>query len=112
MTLRVGQFSMQILGPVSVQINNENLQPLRGDIKTQTHNVLEAISESLKVCGSNLSEVVRVTVWLSDIGLMGEFNEVYREYFGSALPTRSTVQAKLANDVDIEIEVQAWSPQC
>ncbi|MDF3834785.1 Rid family hydrolase [Cupriavidus basilensis] len=38
---------------------DENLQPLRGDIKTQTQNVLDAISESLKGCGSNLSEVGR-----------------------------------------------------
>jgi 2-iminobutanoate/2-iminopropanoate deaminase len=47
-------------------------------------------------------------VWLSDLAEFGAFNEVYAKYFAGALPARSTVQAKLALDVGVEIEVQAW----
>ena len=90
---------------------NADLTPMRGDIKAQTQNVLEAIKASLAESGVALNRVVRATVWLSDINLMGPFNEVYRAYFADALPVRSTVEAKLSQGVDVEIEVTAWAPQ-
>ena len=43
--------------------------------------------------------------------LMARFNEVYRSFFKDALPVRSTVEAKLSQGVDIEIEVTAWAPR-
>jgi 2-iminobutanoate/2-iminopropanoate deaminase len=90
---------------------NADLTPLRGDIQAQTRNVLEAIKASLAEHGLGLESVVRATVWLSDIGLMAAFNEAYRAYFAGALPVRSTVEAKLSQGVDVEIEVTAWAPQ-
>jgi len=89
---------------------NPDLSPMRGDIQSQTRNVLDAIKASLAEHGVDLDKVVRATVWLSDIQLMGQFNEVYRSYFADALPVRSTVEAKLSQGVDIEIEVTAWAP--
>jgi reactive intermediate/imine deaminase len=87
---------------------DQNGQVVRGDIAAQTHAVLERIGETLKLAGASYSDVVRATVWLADIGDFAAFNEVYRGYFADGFPTRSTVQAKLALDVGIEIEVQAW----
>jgi len=85
--------------------------PLRGTIEEQTHNVIERIAASLAQQDSRLEEVVRVTVWLSDLALFARFNEVYAGYFKAPhLPVRSTVQAKLAFDVDVEIEVTAYKP--
>ena len=84
-------------------------QPLRGPIGAQTRNVLETIAATLAQTGAGLADVVRVTVWLSDLALFGEFNDVYREFFKAPdLPARSTVQARLAFDVDVEIEVTAF----
>ena len=90
---------------------NADLTPLRGDIQTQTRNVLEAIKASLAEHGLGLDSVVRATVWLSDITLMAPFNDVYRTYFADALPVRSAVEAKLSQGVDVEVEVTAWAPQ-
>jgi len=90
---------------------NADLTPMRGDITAQTQNVLEAIKTSLSEHGVGLDSVVRATVWLSDIQLMGPFNEVYRSHFADALPVRSTVEAKLSQGVDVEIEVTAWAPR-
>lgn len=90
---------------------NADLTPLRGDIREQTKNVLDAISASLAEHGVGLESVIRATVWLSDIKLMGPFNEVYRSYFDTNLPVRSTVEAKLSQDVDVEIEVTCWAPR-
>ncbi|SFS92756.1 Rid family hydrolase [Methylobacterium sp. yr668] len=87
---------------------NADLTPLRGDIKVQTENVIETIKASLAEFDLDLTSVIRCTVWLSDIQMMKEFNEVYARYFGAALPVRSTVEAKLSQNVDVEIEVTAW----
>jgi 2-iminobutanoate/2-iminopropanoate deaminase len=90
---------------------NPDLTPMRGDITAQTRNVIEAIQSSLSEFNLGLGSVVRATVWLSDIQLMAPFNEVYRSYFADALPVRSTVEAKLSQGVDVEIEVTAWAPR-
>lgn len=83
-------------------------KPVRGDIAEQTRVVLDTVVQTLSQCGASLGDVVRVTVWLSNMALFGEFNEVYRDYFKDDLPVRSTVSAKLALDVDIEVEVTAF----
>lgn len=89
---------------------NADLTPLRGSIEEQTANVIETIKASLADFDLGLDSVIRCTVWLSDITLMGAFNRVYASYFGEGLPVRSTVEAKLSNDVDVEIEVTCWAP--
>lgn len=84
-------------------------KPLHGPIADQTRNVLERIAATLAQVGSSLADVVRVTVWLSDLGQFAAYNDVYREYFRAPhLPARSTVCAQLAFDVGVEIEVTAW----
>jgi reactive intermediate/imine deaminase len=90
---------------------DEDGTPVHGPIADQTRLVLDRIVTSLAVCGAGLADVVKVTVWLSDLALFGQFNEVYRDYFQAhALPARSTVCAALAVGVDIEIEVTAYRP--
>ncbi|WP_088138826.1 RidA family protein [Achromobacter xylosoxidans] len=85
-----------------------NGQVVRGDITAQTHAAIERIKETLALTGATLKDVVRVTVWLSDLELFAQFNDAYRSHFSSDFPSRSTVEAKLAMGVDVEIEVQAW----
>lgn len=88
---------------------DEHGQPMRGPIAAQTRNVLDRIAATLDETGAGLADVVRVTVWLSDLALFGDFNAVYRDYFKAPdLPVRSTVCAKLAFDVHVEIEVTAY----
>ncbi|MFY3133888.1 RidA family protein [Achromobacter ruhlandii] len=81
---------------------------VRGDIQTQTRAACERIVESLAAGGARLDQVVKATVWLSDMSHFAGFNEVYKEFFGAALPVRSTVASALALNVDVEIEVQAY----
>ena len=86
-------------------------KPVHGPIAGQTRLVLERIAATLAACDASMEDVVKVTVWLSDLALFGQFNEVYREYFApSALPARSLVCAQLAFAVDVEIEVTAFRP--
>lgn len=105
--VRAGGF-LYLSGQIPMQADGK---PLRGSIEEQTGNVLDRIVATLEELGSGLEDVVRVTVWLSDLALFASFNEVYRRYFKAPhLPVRSTVQAKLAFDVDVEIEVTAYRP--
>jgi hypothetical protein len=93
--------------------------PFRADPMSPAGEVVAAISRprpappvsaSRKAwaCGARLDQVVKATVWLSDMSHFAGFNEVYKEFFGAALPVRSTVASALALGVDVEIEVQAY----
>ena len=87
---------------------DEQRRPHSGPIEAQTHAVLKGISDTLTSLGSSLDEVVKVTVWLSDLANFNAFNAVYRGYFREGrYPVRSLVQAQLAFGVGVEIEVQA-----
>jgi len=81
---------------------------IEGGIQAQTRAVLERIAQVLGECGARMSDVVRSTVWLADLGDFAAFNEEYAKHFAGALPSRSTVQAELYKGARIEIEVQAW----
>ena len=104
--IRMGDFVL-----LSGQIPLQDGKPLLGSIEEQTQAVLTAIAASLQAAGSSMEQVVKTTVWLSDLGNFERFNAVYRGYFKEgAYPVRSTVEAKLAFGVAVEIEAQAYSP--
>lgn len=84
---------------------------VKGDIQEQTRAACERLGESLAACGARFDQVVKCTVWLSDMSHFAGFNEVYKTFFGAALPVRSTVASALALGVDVEIEVQAFVGQ-
>jgi 2-iminobutanoate/2-iminopropanoate deaminase len=81
---------------------------VKGDIRNQTRQVLENIRGVLESQGSGMKDVVKVTIFLKDIGNFNQVNEGYATYFPSSPPARSTVEvAKLPKDADIEIEMIA-----
>ena len=102
--IRVGDF-LFLSGQIPMGADGE---VVRGDIQAQTAAVMARIGETLTECGSSFDQVVKATVWLSDMQHFAGFNEVYQRHFNNGYPVRSTVSAGLALGVDIEIEVQAW----
>src|SRR5450755_3413259 len=83
---------------------------IEGGIDVQTRVVLERIAATLGELGASLADVVRITVWLSDLADFAAFNNEYRHHFGSDFPARPTVAAKLYGGAKIEIEAQALAP--
>ena len=80
------------------------------DIKTQTRRVLLNLQGVLKGAGVSLSNVVRTTVFLKNMGDFADFNSVYAEFFNVDPPARSTVEvARLPRDVGIEIDCIAMT---
>ena len=65
-----------------------------GAIEDQTRLVLENLSAILVASGSSLSQVLKVTVYISDISLWGKVNEVYAQIFGDHRPARAIVPTK------------------
>jgi 2-iminobutanoate/2-iminopropanoate deaminase len=62
-----------------------------GDIEEQAGQVLANLDAILTAAGSERTRVVRVTVYIADIGLWGRFNEVYARFFGDHRPARTVV---------------------
>ncbi len=79
-----------------------------GDIEVHTRVVLEKIAQNLRECGASMAQVVRATVWLSDLNDFAAFNKEYAKHFPEGLPSRSCVEAVLYGGAKVEIEVQAW----
>ena len=77
-----------------------------GGIEAQTHQVMKNIKGLLEASGSNLSSVVKTTVFLADINDFAAFNAVYGTYFPQDPPARTTVQAG-ALPIGALIEVEA-----
>ena len=71
--------------------------------------IMQNISEILKAANSDLNNVVKVTVYVTDMSQMKELNEVYPTYFSEPYPAREAVCVKeLPLDATIEISVIAW----
>ncbi|SPO66049.1 RidA family protein [Pseudomonas sp. JV241A] len=102
--VKVGGF-LFLSGQIPMRADGE---VVRGDIQVQTRAALERIGETLAECGVGFDQVIKATVWLSDMAHFAGFNEVYKSFFANSYPVRSTVSAGLALGVDVEIEVQAW----
>jgi len=82
---------------------------LTGDISAQTERVLKNLAAVLAAAGSSLAKVVKVNVYLSDMGHFAAVNEVYGRYFsGDSPPARATVAVRtLPKNVDVEIDCLA-----
>ena len=79
-----------------------------GDIKAQTTRVLENVKLILEDQGLTFANVVKSTVFLTNLGDFAGMNEVYAQHFTSDFPARSTIQvAALPKGAQVEIEVVA-----
>lgn len=78
------------------------------DIVAETHQVMHNISAILQAAGISFAHIVKTTIFLSDMSLFGQVNEVYGSYFTGDFPARETVAVKgLPKGVNVEISVTA-----
>jgi len=82
--------------------------PVPGGIEAETRAMLENVGRLLRAAGLDYRDVVKATVYLTDIAEFAAMNAIYREYFPVEPPTRATVAVTaLAVGARIEIEVLA-----
>jgi 2-iminobutanoate/2-iminopropanoate deaminase len=81
---------------------------LEDNITIQTHQVLKNLKEVLIASNSSLNNVIKTTIFLSDMEHFAIVNEIYSEYFGRHKPARSTVAVKtLPRNALVEIDAVA-----
>jgi reactive intermediate/imine deaminase len=90
---------------------DETGEIVTGGIVAQTHKTIENIINVLKIADCDLSDVVKVNVWLDDPRDFWSFNRVYAEYFVDAPPARFTVASAIMVDAKIEMDVIAYKPK-
>jgi 2-iminobutanoate/2-iminopropanoate deaminase len=81
---------------------------IQGDIAAQADQVMRNLTALLRAAGASFTNVVRTTVYLSDMNDFAGMNEIYSKYIVDPPPARATVQvARLPRDVKIEIDAIA-----
>lgn len=89
-----------------IPINPATGALVEGGILEQTRQVFHNITEVLAAAGTDLSHVVKTTVFLSDMANFAAMNEVYAQFFAQPFPARSAVAVKgLPKGSLVEVEV-------
>lgn len=92
-----------------IALDPETGDLVEGDVARQTEQVLVNLSAVLREAGASLSQVVKTTVYLADMGRFAAMNEVYEGQFGDHRPARATVEVSaLPRGVDVEIDAVAF----
>ncbi len=103
--VQVGSF-LYISGQVAINPVTGNLEAT--DAAGETEQVMRNLKAVLHEAGMNFSDVVKTTIFLSDMGLFNSVNEVYGRFFDSNYPARETVAVKgLPRNVNVEISMIA-----
>ena len=99
--VRVGD-TVYCSGQIPIDPANGDL--VMGSVEAQTSQVLDNLQAVLSAAGLSMSDVVRCTVFVSDMEHFDRVNEVYARYFPSDPPARATVEvSRLPKDVAVEI---------
>ena len=106
----IGPYSQaKIIGNLVFTSGQIPLKPdgslISDSFENESIQVLDNINEILKAAGSNIDNIIKLTVYLTDLENFSILNQVFENYFSNSLPARSTVEvSKLPKNVRIEIE--------
>ncbi|MCX7977953.1 MAG: RidA family protein [Bdellovibrionaceae bacterium] len=103
--VRIGDF---LFCSGQIAIRPETNEVLCGSVEEQTEQVLKNIKAVLAAAGMTFENIVKTTIFLTDMNDFAKVNEIYARAFTSAPPARSTVAVSaLPKGVNVEIEVIA-----
>ena len=98
--------TLYISGQVCIDPQTGNLK--NRDIQEETHQVMQNLKAILAEAGMSFSNVVKTTIFITDMNQFSEINEIYGKYFSGDFPARETVQVSaLPKFVNIEISMIA-----
>jgi 2-iminobutanoate/2-iminopropanoate deaminase len=114
----VGPYSQAVRAGDFVYVSGQlPLDPASGKLLTgalapQTRRVLRNLETIVQAVGGTLNDVVKTTVYMSNLAHFAEMNEAYQECFGEHKPARATVEvARLPKDAGVEIDAVAYLPR-
>ena len=99
--------TLYISGQIAFDVKTGNM--VLKDIKTETKQVMQNLKSILNAAEMDFGNVVKTSIFISDMNNFGQINEVYGQYFDvESAPARETVQvARLPKDVNVEISMIA-----
>ena len=110
----IGPYSQAVIANNILYVSGQiPLNPSTGelsnaDIAAETKQVMENLKAILTEAGVNFENVVKTTIFLTDMNNFGTVNTIYGSYFTANFPARETVQvSRLPKDVNVEISVIA-----
>jgi 2-iminobutanoate/2-iminopropanoate deaminase len=110
----IGPYSQGIVSGDRIYVSGQGpVDPESGDVISgspgeQTRRTLRNVEAILQADGASLDDVVKTTVFVSDMRYYDEVNEVYKIMMSNPYPARSAVEVvRLPVDIDVEIEVIA-----
>lgn len=90
---------------VSGQIGKEPTGKLAESFPAQVRQAMENLKVIVEAAGTSMDQIVKVTIYVTDITRMPELNDIYREYFPKALPARAAMEiSKLGLGAEVEID--------
>jgi 2-iminobutanoate/2-iminopropanoate deaminase len=91
-----------------IAINPESGELILDSIENETHQVMNNIGALLQAVGLTFQNIVKTSIFLSDMNDFAKVNAIYGTYFSGEYPARETVQvSRLPKDVNVEISVIA-----
>jgi 2-iminobutanoate/2-iminopropanoate deaminase len=98
--------TLYISGQVCIDPATGNLK--NRDIQEETHQVMQNLKAILSAAGMSFDQVVKTTIFITDMNRFSEINEIYGKYFSGDFPARETVQVSaLPKFVNVEISMIA-----
>lgn len=82
-----------------------------GSFEEQAKLTFDNVTKLLEAAGTSWANVVRTGVFLADLGNFGKMNEIYQTYLTEPYPARTTVQAVLPPNMEIEVDCIALIPE-
>ena len=105
--IRIGDF-LYTSGQIS--LDPETMKMITGDIEVETEKVLKNIEAILKADGLELNNIIKTTVYLTDLSEFTRMNKVYEKFFSETKPARACVQVTaLPKGAKVEIDAIAHS---
>lgn len=98
--------TLYISGQVCIDPGTGNLK--NRDLQEETHQVMHNLKAILQEAGMSFNNVIKTTIFLTDMNRFSEVNEIYGKYFEGDFPARETVQVSaLPKFVNVEISMVA-----
>jgi len=88
-----------------IALDPETMKVVPGDISKQTHRVFMNLRAVCEAAGSSLDGILKLTIYMTDLGNFSTVNQIMAEYFSEPFPARATVGvAALPLGVEVEME--------
>ncbi len=89
-----------------IALDPATMKVVPGGVSEQAHRVFQNLRAVCKAAGGSLDEVVKVTIFMTDLGNFATVNQIMAEYFSEPYPARATIGVA-ALPLGVEVEVEA-----